>query len=234
MVAKATNGPEVNKVPMPDAGGRGNDVEPPDARGAEAPDDEPSKDRAAQADPFDDLSQWRVRTDFRTTGGVKKTITEVAVGKPGKQEFVWVHPDPAYRMDVAVIERESDRAIYLVHPDVADDLAKWTKPVTLYTTQNTQGVTYLWAVSMPQEGSSNSWTDSAHDCAATAMNECIQVYSNTSPKAKRYEPVRPLNPPPPPEWPDLTLNQLMKLAFGSRYITTLDHPVAEKLRGVKF
>ena len=34
--------------------------------------------------------------------------------------------------------------------------------------------------------------------------------------------------------PDEKLNQLMKLAFGSRYITTLDHPVAEKLRGVKF
>jgi hypothetical protein len=36
---------------------------------------------------------------------------------------------------------------------------------------------------------------------------------------------------PPPTWPELSFGELLKIAFKSRYIDTLDHPVLLKLRG---
>ena len=35
-----------------------------------------------------------------------------------------------------------------------------------------------------------------------------------------------------PEWPELPMNALLKLAFGERMITSLDHPVVKRLRGL--
>jgi hypothetical protein len=66
---------------------------------------EPAAASAAPSvgDPFD-LSNLRLTQDFVGTAGVKKLLTTVPVGKPNKQDFFRVHPDPEYRMEVAVIE----------------------------------------------------------------------------------------------------------------------------------
>ena len=34
-----------------------------------------------------------------------------------------------------------------------------------------------------------------------------------------------------PEWPEMTLGQILELAFKTRYIKTLDHPVVRRLLG---
>jgi hypothetical protein len=34
-----------------------------------------------------------------------------------------------------------------------------------------------------------------------------------------------------PKWPDLTFNEIIKLAFRGRMIDSLDHPVVRELRG---
>jgi hypothetical protein len=36
-----------------------------------------------------------------------------------------------------------------------------------------------------------------------------------------------------PEFPELTLNQILRIAFKDRIIDRLDHPVIKKLRGIE-
>jgi hypothetical protein len=36
---------------------------------------------------------------------------------------------------------------------------------------------------------------------------------------------------PDPEWPDLSLQELLKIAFKDAYIDRIDHPVVQRLRG---
>ena len=46
--------------------------------------------------------------------------------------------------------------------------------------------------------------------------------------------VLPAGRPPKPEWPDLPFNKLLRLAFGGKVITDVEHPVAKRLLGVSF
>jgi hypothetical protein len=38
---------------------------------------------------------------------------------------------------------------------------------------------------------------------------------------------------PEPEWPDLKLSELLRIAFKDKFIRSPDHPVVEKLRGLR-
>ena len=123
----------------------------------------------------------------------------------------------------------------MVVPELANGaLRDQVTGVTLFTTQNTQRVTYLWPVPLPKEGRSNSWTDSARELAAKAMGETIQIKANHHPKAARYDAVVPIGTPPEPEWPDLSFRELLRLAFGDHVIDSLEHPIARRLLGITF
>ena len=36
-----------------------------------------------------------------------------------------------------------------------------------------------------------------------------------------------------PEWPDLRFNELLRLAFKDAFIDSIDHPVVQRLRGLR-
>src|SRR5262249_5566385 len=74
------------------------------------------------SDPFDPAS-LRLDQSFADTAGVKKLLTTVPVGKPGRQEFGRVHRDLAFRLTpAAIIEVKEDREVYLVLPGIAQQL----------------------------------------------------------------------------------------------------------------
>lgn len=95
------------------------------------------------SDPFD-LTNLRLDQSFVESAGVKRLLTTVPVRKPNPQDFVRVHPDPAYRATLAIIELKDDREIYLVPPSIAVDLPGEYAMTTIYTAINRQGVTFLW------------------------------------------------------------------------------------------
>ena len=65
------------------------------------------------ASPFDNLSALRLDQSYADTVGVKKLLTTVPVRKPNRQEFVRVHPDPAYRLTpAAIIEVRRSRGVF--------------------------------------------------------------------------------------------------------------------------
>jgi hypothetical protein len=75
----------------------------------------------------------------------------------------------------------------------------------------------------------NRWNDSARHAVLLAEKQWISVPSNQ--QAGGYEALVAEKTHPEPEWPDLTLNEVLKLAFGDRLILDVDHPVLRKLRG---
>ena len=61
------------------------------------------------AEPLDPFDTERLRT---TEGlddiGVESVLLTVPVRRPGRAEFFRVHPDPAYSIDWAVLERDDE------------------------------------------------------------------------------------------------------------------------------
>ena len=74
-------------------------------------------------DPFSNLDQLRLSQDHVAALGLKKQLMTVPARKPSKEWFVRVHPDPAYRLETAVIEFKEDSEVYLVDKSLWSELA---------------------------------------------------------------------------------------------------------------
>jgi hypothetical protein len=132
--------------------------------------------------PFDNLSALRLDQSYADTVGVRRLLTTVPVRKPNRQDFVRVHPDPAYRLTpAAIIEVKEDREVYLVTPDMAQALPGEFATVTLFTTITRQGTLHLWPVKLPTpEGRQNEWHRSAAEGAERAMKKWVRVTASMS------------------------------------------------------
>jgi hypothetical protein len=186
---------------------------------------------AETADAFPDISALRLSQAFLETAGAKKLLRTVPVRKPNKQDFVRVHPDPAFREPFAVIELKEDREHYLIMPNIAATLPEEIVTKMLYTAINRQRVVFLWPVPLPAaDGRVNEWHRSAQEAAEHAMSHWVRVTANTNLGA--YEIMEATAKIPDPEWPpEYTFHDLLKIAFRDRIISSFDHPVLKRLRG---
>jgi hypothetical protein len=195
---------------------------------------EPTKlgivDATNSDDPFD-LSRLRLSQDFLEAAPVKKLLTTVPVRKPGKQDFVRVHPSPAYRALVAVLELKEDNEIYVVDATILPDIQGECFYVTLFTAVTSRGTLFIWPVRVPAtNGKACEWHTSAVMAAEHAMNRgWVRVTPNRDLGA--YEISNPERKIPEPEWTTLSFQEIIKIAFRDRLINHLDHPVLKRLRG---
>ena len=181
--------------------------------------------------PFDPAA-LRLDQSYADTVGVKKLLTTVPVRKPNRQDFVRVHPDPAFRLTpAAIIEVKEDREVYLVTPNMAPALAGEFSTATLYLAINRQGVPILWPVKLPNpDGKHNEWHRSAGEAAERAINKWVRVTSSMSLGA--YEIFEASGDLPEPVWPDYSFGEILKIAFRERIVDSPDHPLVQRLRGV--
>lgn len=193
----------------------------------DAPLDEVST-ASAPDDPFD-LTKLRLDQSFVESAGVKKLLTTVPVRKPNPQDFVRVHPSPEYRAALAVIELKEDREIYLLTPSIARELPGEFSMVMLFTAINRQGVIHLWPVRLPApDGRTMEWHRSATDAADMAMRRWIRIKANMNLGA--YEIVEAATTAEP-EWPAVSFQELLRIAFRDKLVDRLDHAVIKRLRG---
>jgi hypothetical protein len=180
-------------------------------------------------DPFD-LANLRLSQNF-ATAGVRKLLKTVPVHKPNPQDFVRVHPDPQYRENFPVIELKDEREEYVIAAGLLPELIGEFVNKTLFTAINRQGVLFLWPVRLPDpQGKQMEWWRSMREAAELAMKQWIRTKSNMSLGA--YEMYVAESTMSEPEWPDVTFQELIRLAFRDRLITSLDHPVIKRLRGL--
>ena len=62
-----------------------------------------------------------------------------------------------------------------------------------------------------------------------AKNEWIRVAANMN--LGGYEPFHAIGDFGDPEWPDLEFAKILEIAFRDRFVTDLNHPVLQRLRG---
>ena len=183
-----------------------------------------------ELDPFDP-SKLKLSQDFAANIGVKKALVTVPVRKPDRQTFVRVHPDVEYRLETAVLELKEERETYLVEPALWSKLPGETVAKTLVTAMNRQGVLFLWHIRLPDpDDRIDEWNRTALDAAHLARKKWIRVASNHSLGA--YEVIEAPGQLPEPTWPKLEFSEILRIAFRDHFITSLDHPVVQRLRGL--
>jgi hypothetical protein len=188
----------------------------------------PTHEQVVAADPFDPAA-LRLPPDFESVG-VQRVLTSVAVRKPGRQEFVRVHPGEEYRLETGLLELKEEREFHLVHPAMRAELAQEINFFRLHLAMSRAGTPFLWATRLPgPDGKRNPWHDSSEKAAVLGMHQWVRLVPNQA--AGLYDVYTARASLPELEWPELSMRELLKLAFGERYIASIDHPVIRRLRG---
>jgi hypothetical protein len=181
-------------------------------------------------DPFDP-ERLRVSEDYVGTAGVKKLLTVIPVRKPGPQDWVRTHFLAEYRLTVRVIELKDEREFFVLAPEVRDALEGLATTVTLFLTMTSTRTLTLWPVPRPgPDGRSNSAHKSAAEAAEAAITRWTKIMWNNHVKA--YDQFETAGNIPDPEWPEIPMRELLRIAFRDRYIEDLNHPVVRQLLGL--
>jgi hypothetical protein len=188
-------------------------------------------------DWFEDLNNFRIPQNYETGLGVKKELSRVPVGKPAKDAWVRVNPDPAWRMEVLILEKKEkesvDKELYLIgnphlHPLLANEPC--VRPRLLVSAMSRQGVFFLWPILLPgPDGKVDTWSKSAMEAANLAQTHWVRLASNKALGA--YEIYTASAAFPEPDWPDKPFAELLKRAFAEYLIVDIDHIVLKELSG---
>jgi hypothetical protein len=179
---------------------------------------------------FANLDELRISQDFGASLGVKKALLTVPIKKPSKEWFV--RTNPKLRIETCVLELKEDREVYLVAPTLWQELASESTfgPRALYAAMNRQNVLFVWPIRLPgTDGKLDDWNRSALEAASMAESKWVRVASNMALGA--YDVFEATADWPEPDWPELTLNEILRIAFKGRVIESLDHPTLRRLRG---
>ena len=188
-----------------------------------------TEQQASTPDPFNPTN-LRLSQSFVETAGVKKLLTTVPVRKPSPQDFVRVHPDPAYRENFPIIELKDERVEYIVVAELVPALVGEFVTKTLFTAINRQGTVFFWPVRLPSpDGKNLDWWRSSREAAELAMKSWIRVRANMNLGA--YDIFQAESVIADPEWPQLAFWELIKIAFRDHLVDRIDHPVIKRLRG---
>jgi hypothetical protein len=189
-----------------------------------------SNPKAPDADDPFDPAKLRLSQEFAAGQAVKKILTKVPARKPDRHWFVRVRPGEDWRLSTAFIELKEDRELYLVDRPLVSALSAEVVPMALFTCVTRHGVVFLWPIPLPgEDGRHNEWHRSAMEAARRAESRWIRVVSNNA--IRGYEVFEAIGALPEPEWPDVSFAELLKIAFGDRFIRSAAHPVVRRLRG---
>jgi hypothetical protein len=182
------------------------------------------------SDPFD-VEALRLSQDFRAAVGVRKKLIYIPIGKPSNESWVRTHPDEAYRFTTALLELKKERELYIVTPNLWPELvAEPTfSPRLLALAVDRQGNPFLWPTRLPgPDGRIDPWNQSALEGCELARTEWVRLKSNQ--KIGAYD-VSVASFHAEPEWPDLSFQEILRIAFKDKVISDWEHPVLKRLRG---
>jgi hypothetical protein len=187
--------------------------------------------KEAAPDPFDPAS-LRLTADACAAFGVKKALLSIPVRKPDKSWWVQTHPDPAYRLLTAVLELKEDRETYQVARALWPSLSTEPtfSPRALITTITRTGVLFLWPIRLPgADGKIDDWNRTALESADKARGRWCRVAANMQLGA--YELMTAHGEIPDPEWPEISFEDILSIAFKNKRIDSPNHPVLRRLKG---
>ena len=163
----------------------------------------------------------------------KPIVTSIGIRKnPPTLTFVRVREGEDYRTGpVPFIALPENREFYLVAPALRRDL----RPREYFIGQvflaiDRQDRPFFWIVTLQSPtGRISDWYTSQLDCAERAMHEWIQVVADQA--GGVYAASVAEEDLGEPEWPEQKFDELFRIGFKRRMVTSLDHPVFKQLRG---
>src|SRR5262245_9127643 len=93
--------------------------------------------------PFDPAT-LRIDRNSAISSGPKELITRIGIGRPHKQDYIRVHPDPAYQVNTRVVLFKENEEYYLIQPDMLSMLWHESVPVTLHTAMKYPNALFVW------------------------------------------------------------------------------------------
>ena len=191
--------------------------------------DPPELPPEAEFDPFDP-ENMRISADYAEQIGVKKLLVNVPVGKPNRHEYVRVRDEEGWSVRTWIFEDKLDREVFYIHPHLVPELSLEATPAVLYTAITRQGKLFLWPVKLPgTDGKDNPWNCTAREAAEKAKTKWVRMSANQP--AGYYDVYEAVENLSPPEWPDATHKEILRLAFRDHYIDSINHPILQRLRG---
>ena len=104
--------------------------------------------------------------------------------------------------------------------------------VMMRTVITRQGTVILWPVRLPDaDGGSTNGTNRQRTPPKYAITRWVRIKANMAIRALRPN-FRRQSTIPEPTWPDLSFQELLRIAFRDRLVDRLDHPVIKRLRGM--
>ncbi len=168
--------------------------------------------------------------NFGETLGVKKVLTTVPVGRPSKDRFFRTHPSPSWVFPGWILENKATGETYLVSAQVASALGDQVRPVELYAAIDRQNNPFLIPIPLPgPNGVRNRWHESLAQAVEKAKSVWIRISANKD--LGGYDIFEATAKLPDPVWPDITMDELLEVAFKGRVITSLDHPIVQERLG---
>jgi len=175
-----------------------------------------------------DFSRFRLSQNFGIVSGVRKKLTTVPVRKPNKTQFVRVHP--ANKMDTMLLRYgDNGEDLYLIDPDVMQQVEDLAKQYRLMEAIDRQNNVFIWPVALPDESRPLNWHLSALEAAGNAELEWTRMQANMALRA--YDVFYAEGILDEPEWPVLSMDELLEIAFKNKIIDRPDHLVLRQLRG---
>jgi hypothetical protein len=182
-------------------------------------------------DPFD-LASLRLNPDAAESVGVEKLLRNIPTNRPDKHAFIRVHSDENYRMTAGIVTLRDAREneTYLLNAAMSAALPGEYDMATLFTSITKQGVLFVWPVKLDGDRP-NTWNQSARAAAELAMTRWIRVVPNM--QLGCYELFAAVGNLQEPVWPTLPFQEILRISFGERLVTNLNHPLVKRLRGAE-
>ena len=176
-----------------------------------------------------DFSRFRLSQNFGNVSGVKKKLTTVPVRKPSKTQ--WVRVNPEKKMDTKLLPyTESGEDLYLVEPELQAEVEQLARAYRLVLAIDRQGDPFFWPIALPDESRPLNWHLSALEAAENAELEWTRVQSNM--RIGAYEILVAEGALEDPESPELSMDELLDIAFKNKIVNRSDHLVLLQLRGL--
>ncbi len=176
------------------------------------------------------LSHLKISQNFGQVAGVKKLISTIRISKPKRQQFVRVRQGDEWQISSFFYEDTDTRDLYLVDKKIISELSDEITPRQLFTAITREGDVFVWPVRLNKDQlKPNSWNESALKAALQSMTSWIRILPNRANSS--YDIYQATGLIPEPEWPELSFEKILDLAFKDRVIDSTDHPILKKLRG---
>ncbi len=176
------------------------------------------------------FSSLRLSQNFGQALGVKKLITVVPVAKPSKDRFFRTHESPNWVYPTLILENKSTGETFIAAPEVASVIGDQALAVELYVAIDRQNNPFLIPIPLPgPNGVRNRWHESRLQAVEKAKSVWIRISSNKD--LGGYDIFEATAKLPDPDWPGITLDELLEVAFRGRIITSVDHPIVQERLG---